>query len=159
MSNKSSGNRFEQEFAEFLDWHGFWCHVLQQNKSGQPADIIAVKGDYHCLIDCKEVSTKAGFVLSRVEENQRLAMKKFAERGGHIGWFAVKFPDGDIRMISIVSVLFGEAQGIKAISKLVSEQFMTAEEWTEIVEKYGVWRENDGKRIQQGIRRSGDDCL
>ena len=134
MSNKSSGNRFEQEFAEYLDRHGFWCHVLQQNKSGQPADIIAVKGDYHCLIDCKEVSTKAGFVLNRVEENQRLAMKKFAERGGHVGWFAVKFPDGDIRMISIVSVLFGEAQGIKAISKLVSEQLMTAEEWAEIVD-------------------------
>lgn len=132
-SNKSSGNRFEQEFAEFLDGHGFWCHVLQQNKSGQPADIIAVKGRYHCLIDCKEVNTTSGFVLSRAEENQRLAMKKFAERGNHIGWFAVKYPDGTIRMISIVSVLMAEAQGIKKISELIAKQFMTADEWVETI--------------------------
>ena len=128
-SNKSSGNRFEQEFAEFLDGHGFWCHVLQQNKSGQPADIIAVKGNYHCLIDCKEVSTSKGFVLTRAEENQRLAMKKFADRGKQVCWFAVKYPDGTIRMMSINSVLMAEKQGVKAISELLSEQFMTAEEW------------------------------
>lgn len=129
MSNKSSGNRFEQEFAELLDRHGFWCHVMQQNKSGQPADIIAVKGDYHCLIDCKEVSTDRGFVLSRAEENQRLAMKKFVDRGGHIGWFAVKFPDGEIRMVSIISVLLAESQGVKALKQDKCEAFMTPEEW------------------------------
>ena len=134
-SNKSSGNRFEQEFAEFLDRNGFWCHVLQQNKSGQPADIIAVKGDYHCLIDCKEVSTSKGFVLSRAEENQRLAMKKFMERGKHIGWFAVKFPDGDIRMISNVSVRMAELNGIKAISRITAGHFMSAEEWAGIIGK------------------------
>lgn len=135
MSNKSSGNRFEQEFAELLDRHGFWCHVMQQNKSGQPADIIAVKGDYHCLIDCKEVSTDRGFVLSRAEENQRLAMKKFMDRGGHIGWFAVKFPDGEIRMVSIISVLLAESHGIKALKQDKCEAFMTPEEWIkEIVE-------------------------
>lgn len=133
-SNKSSGNRFEQEFAEFLDLHGFWCHVLQQNKSGQPADIIAVKGNYHCLIDCKEVSTDRGFVLTRAEENQRLAMKKFADRGKQVCWFAVKYPDGTIRMISINSVLMAEKQGIKAINELLSEQFMTAEEWVYAVQ-------------------------
>ena len=130
-SNKSSGNRFEQEFAEFLDRNGFWCHVLQQNKSGQPADIIAVKGNYHCLIDCKEVNTKSGFVLSRAEENQRLAMMKFANRGRQICWFAVKYPEGTIRMISIASVRMAEQLGIKAISGMLAGQFMTAEEWVE----------------------------
>ena len=132
-SNKSSGNKFEQDFAEFLDRNGFWCHVLQQNKSGQPADIIAVKGKYHCLIDCKEVSTGKGFVLTRAEENQRFAMKKFADRGGQICWFAVKYPDGTIRMISINSVLMAEKQGVKAISELLSEQFMTADEWVYVI--------------------------
>lgn len=134
-SNKSSGNRFEQEFAEFLDGHGFWCHVLQQNKSGQPADIIAVKGRYHCLIDCKEVSTSKGFVLTRAEENQRLAMRKFADRGSHIGWFAVKYPNIGIRMISIVTVLLAEMGGTKAFTEKEAEGFMTAEEWTDIVNK------------------------
>lgn len=134
-SNKSSGNRFEQEFAEFLDSNGFWCHVLQQNKSGQPADIIAVKGNYHCLIDCKEVSTDRGFVLTRAEENQRLAMKKFADRGNHICWFAVKYMDGTIRMISINSVLLAEKFSMKAISEVSSEQFMTAKEWVWVIDK------------------------
>lgn len=135
MSNKSSGNRFEQEFAEFLDRHGFWCHVMQQNKSGQPADIIAVKGDYHCLIDCKEVSTDKGFVLSRAEENQRLAMRKFADRGKHIGWFAVKYPNGQIRMISIISVLMAESFGLKSISEKMVEKFMEAHEWVDTIDK------------------------
>lgn len=131
--NRSVGGRFEQEFAEFLDKHGFWCHVMQQNKAGQPADIIAVKGDFHCLIDCKEVSTKKGFVLSRVEENQRLAMQKFLSRGNHGGWFAVKYPEAGVRMISMDSILTAEANGMKAISDVVAGQFASAEEWAEIV--------------------------
>ena len=133
-TNKKSGNRFEQEFAEFLDRNGFWCHVMQQNKSGQPADIIAVKGDYHCLIDCKEVSTNKGFALSRVEENQRLAMKKFEDRGSRVCYFAVKFPDGTVRMIPVHSIFFAEKQGIKSISELISEQFMTADEWVYVIQ-------------------------
>ena len=40
-NNKTSGNRFEQDFANLLAEHGFWAHVMQQNKAGQPADIIA----------------------------------------------------------------------------------------------------------------------
>ena len=44
MSNKKLGNKFENEFADILaDEFGFWVHLLNQNKSGQPADIIAVK--------------------------------------------------------------------------------------------------------------------
>ena len=60
--NRSSGTRFEQDFANLLAEHGFWAHVMQQNKAGQPADIIAVKGKFHTLIDCKEISdTDKGF--------------------------------------------------------------------------------------------------
>ena len=131
--NRSVGGRFEQEFAEFLDKHGFWCHVMQQNKAGQPSDIIAVKGDYHCLIDCKEVSTNKGFVLSRVEENQRLAMKKFQSRGKHGGWFAVMYPVIGVRMISMGSILTAEAKGMKAISEVVATQFASAAEWVEVI--------------------------
>lgn len=132
--NRSVGGRFEQEFAEFLDQHGFWCHVMQQNKSGQPADIIAVKGDYHCLIDCKEVSTNKGFVLSRVEENQRLAMQKFLSRGNHGGWFAVKYPEAGVRMISMDNILMAEVLCMKAISDVLAGQLMSAEEWAEVID-------------------------
>lgn len=132
--NRSVGGRFEQEFAEFLDQHGFWCHVMQQNKAGQPADIIAVKGDFHCLIDCKEVSTKKGFVLSRVEENQRLAMRKFEICGKHAGLFAVKYPEAGVRMISMNAILTAEANGMKAISDVLAGQLMSAEEWAEVID-------------------------
>jgi len=151
LSNRTSGNRFEQEFAEFLSKHGFWVHVMQQNKSGQPADIIAVKGDYHCLIDCKEVSTRAGFVLDRVEENQRMAMTMFQNRGGQIGWFAVKYPDGVVRMISLIAVMMAEKLGAKAISGMLAEQFMTAEEWAEITDKKAGKRQDANNCQQQDL--------
>ena len=74
QSNKKIGNDFEREFAELLFEHGFWVHVFAQNKDGQPADIIAVKNKKAYLIDCKVCSTKKGFDISRMEENQDLSM-------------------------------------------------------------------------------------
>lgn len=115
-SNRSSGNRFEQEFAEFLDAHGFWAHVMQQNKSGQPADIIAVKGNYHCLIDCKVISDwREGFPLRRVEENQWYAMRRFERRCGEQGWFALKVPDGKVWMLPMRAVETLEQMGASKI--------------------------------------------
>ena len=51
--NRTTGNRFEQELSDILAEHGFWVHVMQQNKAGQPADIVAMRGRFHTLIDCK----------------------------------------------------------------------------------------------------------
>ena len=42
-SNKKLGNTFENEFCEMMFMRNFWVHNLAQNKSGQPADVIAVK--------------------------------------------------------------------------------------------------------------------
>lgn len=98
--NRTNGGRFEQELARKLADAGFWVHVLQQNKAGQPADIIVASRDYHTLIDAKVISTAEGFPLRRVEENQRYAMKRFAERTGQMCWFAVRLPDGEIHMLS-----------------------------------------------------------
>lgn len=99
-SNKSIGNQFEQDLARLLADAGFWVHVLQQNKAGQPADLIVAKGRYATLIDCKVISTEKGFPLSRVEENQKLAMASFYKRTGTPCWFAFRLPDGDIRFLS-----------------------------------------------------------
>ena len=114
--NRSMGNRFEQELAQTLSARGFWVHVLQQNKRGQPADIIAVKGKYHTLIDCKVVSEGKSFPFSRIEENQRLAMRMFEERGRHNCYFAIRFPDGSVRFLSRVNAVILEAQGKKSLS-------------------------------------------
>lgn len=136
-SNKKSGNKFEQVMSSLLADHGFWSHVLQQNKSGQPADIIAVKGKYHTLIDCKVISDHDGFPLSRVEENQRLAMKRFMERGGECGWFALKLPDDTVWMVSITTIGFMEKQGVKSIpEKLIREKLWSVEEWLKAADEW-----------------------
>ena len=40
--NRSNGGRFEQRLSKILSKAGFWVHVMQQNKAGQPADIVAM---------------------------------------------------------------------------------------------------------------------
>ena len=90
MSNKKIGNGFEAEFCEKLFQNGYWVHNLAQNASGQPADVIAVRNSVPFLIDCKVCSGKV-FNLSRIEDNQRMAMKLWDDCGNGTGWFAVKF--------------------------------------------------------------------
>jgi Holliday junction resolvase len=92
MTNKKVGNDFEQDVCDILAEHGFWCHLLNANKAGQPADIIAVKNGKAYLIDAK-VCTNGSFPLSRVEENQDLAMALWRERGNGMGWFALELDD------------------------------------------------------------------
>lgn len=103
MSNKKLGNDFEQELCEKLSEYGFWVHPLNANKAGQPADIIAVKNKTAYLIDAKVCSSR-GFALSRVEENQDLAMELWKECGNGQGWFALKVPTNEIYMIPHVVI-------------------------------------------------------
>lgn len=137
--NRSLGNRFEQDLAKILAAHGFWVHVLQQNKSGQPADIIAVRGNYHTLIDCKVISDGANFPFSRIEENQKLAMKLFEERGRHNCYFAIRYPDGSIRMLSRVNVGILQAHGKKGLSGADTTAYtLDMEQW---MRQAGRWDE------------------
>lgn len=99
MSNRKEGNQFESELCELLSMYGFWAHDMAQNSAGQPADVIAVRNGKAYLIDCKVCSTDKGFALSRVEENQALAMRLWDECGNGQGWFAMKLPTGDIFMV------------------------------------------------------------
>lgn len=90
MSNKSAGTAFEKEFAELLAEKGFWVHRLQDNQNGQPFDIIAVKNGRAYAFDCKDCAGRS-FPLSRIEENQRMAMERWKECGNGTGYFAVHF--------------------------------------------------------------------
>lgn len=92
MNNKKLGSSFEQELADKLYEYGFWVHLLNANKAGQPADIVAVKNKVAHLIDAK-VCTNGVFPLSRVEENQDMAMTLWKECGNGEGWFAFKVAD------------------------------------------------------------------
>ena len=98
MNNKNLGSGFETELCEILSSCGFWVHFFGANNSGQPADIIAVRNRTAHIIDAKVCSGNK-FPLSRVEENQDLAMELWHECGNGLGWFALKL-DNQIYMIS-----------------------------------------------------------
>lgn len=137
--NRTSGGRFEQEFAELLGKNGFWAHVMQQTKAGQPSDIIAVRGKFHTLIDCKECE-QGFFAFSRIEENQRLAMKMFFRRCGELCYFALKLPDGSIRMVSMERCDTLRNRG----KNRISEKEMETETWNldSWLESSKVWGED-----------------
>ena len=104
MTNKKIGNGFEQELCEKLSEYGFWVHCMAMNKAGQPADVIAVRNKQAHLIDAKVVSTSRGFALSRVEDNQDLAMDLWNMRGNGQGWFAFKLPTDEIYILPHICV-------------------------------------------------------
>ena len=136
--NRTVGGRFEQEFAEILHKNGFWCHVMQQNKAGQPADIIAVKGQYHTLIDAKVISGDDGFPLKRIEENQRTAMTMFMRRGKENCWFAMKLADGSIWVLSFTFLLMMKNSGKKSVPERVIRTQRSLETWLHDTE---LWAE------------------
>ena len=103
MTNKKLGNDFEQDLCETLYMYGFWTHNMAMNKAGQPADVIAVRNKTAYLIDAKVCSSR-GFALSRMEENQDLAMELWEECGNGQGWFAIKLPTDEIYMIPHVCI-------------------------------------------------------
>ena len=138
VTNAISGYQFEQEFCKMLQSHGFWALRITPNAAGQqPADIIAIKKNYHALIDCKLVSTANGFRFSRVEDNQRMAMDAFEKKGGEQGWFAIKPPDGKVRMLGLSTITELEKQGKSALTVAeLNEHTITVKEWLEWVTQW-----------------------
>jgi Holliday junction resolvase len=133
MNNKTMGNSFENEFAQILYDKGFWVHLLNQNNSGQPADVIAVKNKRAYLIDCK-VCSNGKFALSRIEENQDLAMDSWAECGNGLGWFALKLntDDDQIYMISHYVMNAYRARESSLSSKTIYELGTPLSKWVKM---------------------------
>lgn len=137
--NRTTGNHFEQELSTILAENGFWVHVMQQNKAGQPADIIAVRGKFHTLIDCK-VCENGFFAFERIEDNQRSAMKLFFRKAGELSYFALKLPDGGVRMVSLERCETLRGRG----KKRISAEDMTKETWNidDWLDSSRVWAED-----------------
>ena len=76
MATKSKqlelGNETEEEVAKFFKKNGFWSYITPKKVSGQPVDIIAIKGNVSWLVDAKHLSIKdkSSFPFSRIEANQ-----------------------------------------------------------------------------------------
>ena len=138
--NRSSGSRFEQELSHLLAENGFWVHVMQQNKAGQPADIIAVRCKFHTLIDCKVISDNNGFPFERVEENQKYAMRMFQRKCGELCYFALKTPDDEIHLVSLERIETLKSRGRKRLTeKDIRDQTWSLEKWLDSSE---LWAED-----------------
>lgn len=126
-SNRKLGNDFESEFCEILAEHGFWVHNFALKKSGQPADVIAVKNRTASLIDCK-VCENDEFPLSRIEENQRLSMELWENCGNGRGWFVLNTSKG-VRITQLSDLLeLGKTKKTLSLSDII-DTFLTLEEW------------------------------
>lgn len=138
--NRSTGGRFEQELSRKLADAGFWVHVFQQNKSGQPADIVALIGHYHTLIDCKLISDDKGFPFERIEENQKLAMGMFHKRCYEPCYFALKLPDETVWMISMERLETQRNRGKRRLTDMeIRKQAWPLDKWIDNAVK--VWSE------------------
>ena len=102
MINKKLGNDFEHELCEILADAGYWVHLLNQNKNGQPADIIAVKNGGAYLIDAKVCSYEV-FPFRRIEDNQQLAMDMWLECNNIEPYFALKVRN-DVYMVGYTTI-------------------------------------------------------
>ena len=127
-SNKALGTSYEEALAGMLYERGFWVHLIRQTEAGQPADIIACRGGKAFLIDAK-VCSDGSFPLSRIEENQELAMKAFMDAGGEEGWFALLI-DEETYMLPLHFMIAYRAWNGKSLSKkTVMERGFTLDEW------------------------------
>ena len=127
MNNKKIGSDFETELCNYLAEYGFWVHPMRQDNSGQPADIIASRNKVSYLIDAK-VCSDDKFPLSRVEENQDLAMELWNDCGNGIGWFALKLRS-QIYMISHYTMKAYRNQQNSLSSKEIFELGIPIEKW------------------------------
>lgn len=116
MVNKIVGNRFEQEFCDYLAAHGFWAHNLTQSKAGQPADVIAARNGKSYLIDCK-VCEGNRFRLSRIEENQENSMTLWETCGNSAGLFALKLTDNSVWLFNLGWLLGQRMAGVASLNE------------------------------------------
>ena len=117
--------------------NGFWAHLLQDNRNGQPFDVIAAKGGKTYVFDCKDCQTGI-FPLSRIEENQWSAMKLWAETGNLPGMFAVNV-QGLIYVVPCRVLEILKESGNKSISRREIAKFgRRIESWFDSVERQGA---------------------
>lgn len=129
MSNKTIGNKFEQDLCEILSDNGFWVHNMMMSKAGQPADIIAVRNGEAYLIDAKVCSNNE-FPFKRIEENQTLAMNLWTERGNGDGWFSLKL-NQSIYMIPHIKMKVHSQYQSKLSAEEIQFYGIPIERWVE----------------------------
>lgn len=128
MNNKQLGSTFETKFCQELYKYGFWVHFISQNKSGQPADVIAVKNKKAYLIDCKVCSGKY-FATKRIEFNQELSMNLWQKCGNGDGLFAIK-TDSQVYMLPFSKINLSKNISLAEIV----QNSVSLDEWVDLCE-------------------------
>lgn len=132
MNNRLTGNRFEQQLCEILKRYGFWTHNMVQNKSGQPADIIAVNGHNAILIDAK-VCKNNRFSLERVEDNQFTAMSYWTQITKNPSGFACYLEESnEIKFIEFLVIRTLILRDVKAINPSDWKKIKSFDEFVEL---------------------------
>lgn len=128
MNNKLAGTRYEERVAQILYDRGYWVTLLTASRTGQPADIIAIRGMEFALLDAK-FCAKDRFELRRVEPNQIRAMTMLGKRSGNaIAAFVLGMSTGNY-IISWERVNDLMNRGVKSIGLAECEELITLEEW------------------------------
>lgn len=117
MNNKQAGTAFEKDFASILAEHGFWVHIFQDNKNGQPCDVIAARNRQAYLFDCKDCQGNF-FDTRRVEENQYNAMRLFHLTGNNRGMFTIRFQDAPIYLVDYQVMVELRDKGIRNLDRV-----------------------------------------
>lgn len=129
VNNKKTGTDFEREFAELLASKWFWVHLFQDNKNGQPCDVVAARNGVTYLFDCKNCENDY-FLLSRMEENQHNAMYLFELTGNEKGKFALRFSNQKIYLIDYDLIKHLQSRGVKQIGEQDCEKYGSSiESW------------------------------
>lgn len=141
MNNKEIGDEFEENLTLILAHKGYWVSLFpkKNHSNSQPADMVAIKDDIGMLIEAKDLTNKNGkFPLSRLEENQIRAFKRFIKCGNSWYNLAVLWND-TVYIIPLCDVDFSK----KSID--IKEKIPFLRNYTKLMEEI-----NNEKQKQNG---------
>lgn len=142
MNNKINGNKFERELCKKLSENNIWSRLEYPAEDGsQPFDVKALYRNNFYAFECKDCKN-GYFDLSRIEENQRIALQLL---GNNLILcnilFAFQF-DKDWYFVEADEILFSKDWlGKKRIKKEDMEKFyhLSFDELVEWIKEKGQW--------------------
>lgn len=126
LKSTKSGENGEIRLRDMFAERGYWCHLIQRNRSGsQPFDLVAVttcadRNDVW-FVDSKVVLSGNVFPFERIEPNQWEAMEFASKRaeGANMGFFVFFGQPSECHphFASYRKVVELKSEGHKSISK------------------------------------------
>jgi Holliday junction resolvase len=107
MTNKKIGNTTERTIATLMHKEGWWVHLIKDKVNGQPFDMIMSKNNVTWFLDIKHIKAGQDYLpTSRIEDNQRNAMKMLEGSGTDTTGFIIYFEDDGWFMIDNKNVRY-----------------------------------------------------